>query len=60
MKVNNKILLGLAMLATATFAFTACGDDDPTPNTGGNSVTEKEAFLQNTNKNLVNETILPI
>lgn len=62
MKVNNKILLGLAMLATATFAFTACGDDDdPTPNNGGNNnVTEKEAFLQNTNKNLVNETILPI
>ena len=55
---SNKLLLGLALLATATFAFTACSDDDD--DNKGEEINAKESFLQNTNKNLVNETILPI
>ncbi len=58
MKANNKILLGMALLLATTLAFVACNDDDD--NNTGNTVTAKESFLATTNKNLVNETILPI
>ena len=55
---TNKILLGMAALAMTAFTFTACDDDDDNKNS--DNLSQKESFLTTTNKNLVNETILPI
>ena len=57
MRLNNKTLMGLALTAMTALAFTACRSDDDNPNEVSN---EKEAFLAQTNSNLVSKTIIPI
>ena len=57
--MKMKVLLSIAVLTAATFAFTACSDDKD-DNKEGNELEAKESFLATTNKDMVNKTILPI
>ena len=56
--MKQKALLAIAAMLAASVSFTACGDDDD--NNNENEQTAKESFLATTNKDMVNNTILPI
>ncbi len=56
--MKQKALLAIAAMLAASVSFTACGDDGD--NNNENEQTAKESFLATTNKDMVNNTILPI